>query len=375
MKKLYIHIGTHKTGSSAIQRALQLAEYDMRKENIVYIPREKVPDSILNSALATSFTNNDISIGKRFFDKWINSSPEACNLVFSHEDLSGNPFDGYKNSYCVAQSIREMTKGRQVIIIVYLRRQDFFVESFYNMRIRAGGHRDFNDFNNNIFKGKTLNWYELLKNYAHFFGKENIITRRYDKKYLYENNSLIIDFANIIGSETLKNVALALSYNSGINRDALEILRLCNKYLNEKETAVLKKSFEKSSSKSPFSKCPFFTPEERKQFMANFAATNELVVKEYLQDNSDPLFPEVSCEKDEINSYKGLTPESVAKTLSMVIVDIQSRLNEPVSLSIVKKLIKRIFMIIDIIIKKLLYLFPFLKSTARNIVEKLRSNY
>jgi len=214
MKKIYIHIGTHKTGTSAIQRALQLAEYDMRKENLIYIPHEKSPETILKSALATSFSSADINIGKQFFNKWINSSSKNCDLVFSHEDLSGNPFDGYKNSYCVAEALCEMTKGCQVIIIIYLRRQDFFVESFYNMRIRAGGYRDFSDFNNNVIKGKELDWHILLKNYEHFFGKENIITRKYDKNSLPEKNSLIIDFANVISSKVLKKVSLAQFYNS-----------------------------------------------------------------------------------------------------------------------------------------------------------------
>jgi len=374
MKKIYIHIGTHKTGTSAIQRALQLAEYDMRKENLVYIPHEKSPEVILKFVLATSFSSNDISIGKRFFNKWIDSCADSSSLVFSHEDLSGNPFDGYKNSYCIAQALREMTKGSEVIIIVYLRRQDFFVESFYDMRIRGGGHRTFNDFNENVIKGNTLNWHELLKNYAHFFGKENIITHKYDKNSLPEKNSLIIDFANIISSETLRNVSLAQFYNSGINRDALEIIKLSNKYLDKKGKANLKKSFENSFSKLPFSKNSFFTIEKRKQFMENFSKSNDLVAKEYFKDDLSPIFSEVTQEKDGTNSYGGLTTESVARILSLAIVDIQSRLDEPVSLSILIKLIKKIFIIVDIIIKNIFNLSPFFKKTARYIVEKSRSN-
>jgi len=371
MKKLFIHIGTHKTGSSAIQRALQLAEADMRKENIVNIPHEKAPDCLLNAALGSSFTEEEISTGKQFFDKWIGRAPDFSNFVFSHEDLSGDPFNGYKNSCCVAQALREMTKGREVIVIVYLRRQDFFVESFYNMRVRAGGSRKFNDFNTNVMKGTLLNWHDLLQNYSKFFGKENIIVRKYDKTQLPEKNSLIIDFADIIGSAALKKVALAKFYNAGINRDALEVLRLCNRYLDKKGKAVLRKALEKTSSKMPLTAYSFFAQEKRKEFLENFAETNELVAKEYLHDDSTRLFPEVSNEE---SFYKEITPEAVAEILSKVVVDTQSPADEPASLSIIRKIIRNLFSLIDKVLRKLLDFFPFLKRAARRIAEKHRSN-
>ncbi len=108
--------------------------------------------------------------------------------------------------------------------------------------------------------------------------------------------------------------------------------------------------------------------------MENFSETNALVANEFFSNNQELLFPEVTMEKDGINSYEGLTPEAVARILSLAIVDIQSRLDEPVSLSILRKLIKKVFVIVDIIIRKAINLFPLLKKTARNIVEKLRAN-
>jgi len=107
--------------------------------------------------------------------------------------------------------------------------------------------------------------------------------------------------------------------------------------------------------------------------MESFSESNNLVAKEYFEDDSASLFSEVDEEKNESNSYQGLTTESVARILSLAIVDIQTKLDEPVSLSIIKKIIKKIFSIVDIIIKKIFNLFPFLKKTARYIVEKLRS--
>ena len=374
MKKIYIHIGTHKTGTSAIQRALQLAEYDMRKEDLIYIPHEEAPEKLLKTVPATSFSEKEINAGKRFFEKWISSNSENSSFVFSHEDLCGNPFAGYENSFCIAQALRKMTEGMEVVIIAYLRRQDFFVESFYNMRIQAGGHRDFNDFNCNVAKGSLLNWHKLLKNYEEFFGKENIVARKYDKNYLPEKNSLIIDFAKIIGSESLKNVSLAQFYNSGINRDALEFLRLSNKFLEKKEKAILQKSFANLFPKLPSSKSSFFEVEERKLFMESFSATNALVANEFFDNNQEPLFPEVTMEKDGINSYEGLTPEAVARILALAIVDVQTRIDEPISLSIIRKLIKKVFEIVDVIIKKSLNLFPFMKKNARYLAEKLRAS-
>ncbi len=108
--------------------------------------------------------------------------------------------------------------------------------------------------------------------------------------------------------------------------------------------------------------------------MENFSETNALVAKEFFDNNQEPLFPEVTMEKDGINSYEGLTPEAVARILALAIVDVQTRIDEPISLSIIRKLIKRVFEIVDVIIKKSLNFFPFMKKIARYLAEKLRAS-
>ena len=60
-------------------------------------------------------------------------------FVTSWEGFSGNPRLAYQNANAVASMLRESTKSLDVRIIVYLRRQDEFVESMYTQTIHEGG--------------------------------------------------------------------------------------------------------------------------------------------------------------------------------------------------------------------------------------------
>lgn len=313
MSKLYLHIGTHKTGTTEIQQSLLYAKSNLIKEKIVYVPY--FPSSFEMMRIKCH-DRNMISRCVDYLQKQTKEYSGQYRFIMSFEGFSGDLEQGYKNSRFVAQILKEATCEFDVSVIVYLRRQDTFLESAYTQLIHQGGSFSFSEFRNK-YDFSSFNWLDLLNNYSEFFGKKNIILKLYDKKYLPYNKSLVENFSDIIGSASLKEVELKKSFNIGYDRPALEIARLCNPYLEQDEKKILRRILQSSGTKSPISNYGYFTADERQKFMERYKDSNAEVNSEYLNNTSDLLFPD-NNNYYEVN-YPGLTNEDIIKILILVI--------------------------------------------------------
>ena len=79
--------------------------------------------------------------------------------------------------------------GYNIKIIVYLRRQDDFLLSWYNQIIKhnitSKNTLTWEEYFDNYNKYIKLDYFNCLKKLEHIFGKENIIARRFDKNYFH----------------------------------------------------------------------------------------------------------------------------------------------------------------------------------------------
>lgn len=318
---LYIHIGTWKTGSTTIQYNLNLFKEKLKTENIIYLSEnDKI---VTDDRIIRNFekVEDDYVAGSRKKLKEIIQRYEGHNfkLVASAEEFSGDPFTGFNNVSAVAQNLKEITAGLNldIKIIVYLRRQDDFVESLYTQSIHLGMTHTFEEFLS-TFDGDSFNWKNLVSSYSKLFGEQNIIVRRYHKKYLPNQNSLIHDFGNILGSKLLTEFEATHSKNKGYSRDTLEIMRLVNKELGD-DRFQIRKLFRASNTKKPFEKYAFFDGSERKSFYSQYVESNDYIAANYLTPQETSLFPApVMSENPPV--YPGLTPEGVAVNLSRALL-------------------------------------------------------
>lgn len=313
MPRLYLHIGTHKTGSTAIQESLRRAKSKLLSEKIVFLPIQpsfkEIPRlSYLDKKIVLSI--------QAFLQKYERIFSKEHTFVMSYEDFSGNLMQGYRNAPIVARVLKEATEGFEVFIVVYLRRQDTFLESIYTQTVHEGGSDSFEKFIAN-YDSLFFDWYFLLRSYADQFGKERIFVRRYDKKNLQDRNSLIDDFADIINSSALKQIEMQEIHNAGYSRDALEIARLCNPHLNIREKRQLRRIFQSSSAKLPFEEYEFLSFNDRKKILNRYSESNAKVAREYLKEKTGMLFSEPNTSAVR---YEGLTPESVAKILTLAVI-------------------------------------------------------
>lgn len=340
-KKLYIHIGTHKTGTTAIQKVLKENVKSLKKENITYIP---LVDQTKKLKYVNKVERELVSSNKKFLLSFFKKNKKSKCFIWSFEGFSGDPLKGYNNSEVIAESLRKITQGINVKIIVYLRKQDQFIESLYTQMIHQGESYNFEYFIKR-FKNDDFNWYLFLNNYSKYFGKENIIVKQYDKEILKKRKGIINDFIGIIGVQNLKIKKNKMIANKGYSRNALEIAKILNPKLNDDEKKVLRKFLKTQFSKKPFENYTYWNENHKKLLMNNISNSNSKVAKEYINNPSGILFPTEEQMLSGKQEFNGLTIESVVDIFGKEFIVQKNIINKSISNRFLRriKLIKKKF--------------------------------
>ena len=203
-KTVYIHIGTHKTGTTAVQKfsaensteLLELGIYyptiSRPTINKISVGHHLLPWYIINHPVPGTFYGEYDKKREFLFPELIsNINSSACN----HIVLSSEEFDRLNENEI--KKLREYFKEFNVKIIIYLRRKDSYIESMYQTDVV------YNNYDNTIseyMKVMTMpqNYYQFVKNWQDVFAIENVNINFYCKKAL-KSNDIIVDFYDKIG--------------------------------------------------------------------------------------------------------------------------------------------------------------------------------
>lgn len=329
MKKLFIHIGTHKTGSTALQSTLRANIRLLRKYDYSYITDDKAQSHNVRE-IASENTEELVNEKDRLCK--IIQKQSSTNIVLSSERYFGN----YKNSYSginqIAYNLRFVTQPYETKIIVYFRRQDTFIESLYTQTIQDGQSWSFKEFADAI-DFENFDWKQLIKPYVEHFGRDNIYIRPYEKSQL--KHGIVNDFAALIGigADSLNDAEIPqlAKTNIGLSRPALEVARLCNASLNEQERLALISLLQGSNSKKTFERYSFFSNTERKALLEIFQSSNRDLALEFLGKQNGLLFEdELFTNRNHDSQYEGLTLEEVTDVLTRAMVSYHAKSSDTI---------------------------------------------
>lgn len=189
MRRLFLHIGRSKTGSSAIQRALSLRRDTLRRMGIVY-PGQGLDHEDIVFAMSDALSSRRLSRD--------DSGPvkQACALMEEVQAHVGSAIissEGF--SILPPEDVRRWFDGFDVQIVVYIREQAEAFASSYQQEVQ--GRLESASFA--AFAARyVVDYHAYLCKWAGVFGHENLHVRVYDRAEL-TGGDVVSDFLSIAG--------------------------------------------------------------------------------------------------------------------------------------------------------------------------------
>lgn len=335
MGKLFLHIGTPKTGTSAIQTFLGNNREIFKKKGYCYpdffVHFDGVGENRNAHFLVQRFYQSgkkrdyekEKSVQDKCFDILLKKLDAFPYVVMSDEGIwnLSEFFEGFwENLYK-----RISQAGHELQVIVYVRRQDAYIQSYWAQKVKETSTDSFQDFMEaKKYEKCHLDYEHNLDSISAVIGLQNVTVKVYEKEHYY-GGSLLSDFLHIIGLELTDEWKISeRTVNQSIAGKSLEIKRILNQVPEFKEkrsflVEYLREITSKDENASDFSKAVYFKEGQRQQFLELYAKGNEYIAKKYLNNEDGILFAEVE-EKEEIVSTEYSAEELVLACGEMLLM-------------------------------------------------------
>jgi len=326
-----LHIGYGKTGTSSIQHMLANNREILRSGGIVY-PDLKIGGgwlymqnhNIVGRTLAGRKGWWGINLDEMFQQFFQQCAAAKCNtLLLSAESFLGGvqPWDHTtSNDYYHAVSdtldkLQEKLEGVNVTIMVYLRRQDYWLESAINQNIKFAGLMG-PAFGNpspeetaKIYAPR-LDYATVLDLWASRFGENSIKVGIYEKGR--SGDDITKDFLirlDLLHLSIQPPPVNSSSQNIRLDMDVLRFKQILNKISRPKyEERVLVEALRKVSAEIEPSRDKWLLSGNfRRLLLERYATSNEKVSRRFLGDEDGVLFRE-SWPDPEDNSHNAQLP-------------------------------------------------------------------
>jgi len=305
---LILHVGIHKTGTTAIQSFLSLNK-ELLKKHGFYFPQV---DCIVENKpyhLREALLINNRHEYEEIINRIITSAKDAnCHtVILSDEDFQIFAHKGNNNLGILKHFFN-------VELLMYIRRQDRYSESAYGFSILWYSSRTTIEPDNLLDLFPALNYDYLLKRWENLFGIDNINLKVYDN--LISNGDLINDFISLLNISTNEDWVKPTKDLSNItfNKHILEFLKRINyiPFLYH-EFEEIKKFLVTRSSIKHGPKAIFLNERLRKSLLEEVEISNCLVARRYF--NREELFFD-----NKISSYMppSLSEESFLNVVSEI---------------------------------------------------------
>jgi len=292
MKKIYIHTGQHKTGTTSLQQMLFDNRLKLNEEdNMSFFTTDTKNKLIQNGNtccwIKTSKRNveNDASI----------VSPEilAKKLAKLPNDviMSAECFTWIFDTQELLRFKEELSKFfDKIIIIVYIRRQDKQIVSLYQQRSKKRRPPS------NFFYGneptaiptynKNLDYYfdynKRISKWGDVFGEDNVIIRVFDKKTLYKED-IVSDFCNLLN---IKNITSSVNKNISNGFEKTKISHLMSSIeMRNDLRKIINKNLDNNGKLMP-------SKEEAKNFYLRYKESNKKLNERFKINKSEYIFDE-----------------------------------------------------------------------------------
>lgn len=293
--RLILHIGMHKTGSSAIQRFLSLNRWTLGKLGVAYPPSigPKGARQPKHNAIFTAISHEadrkaphpDLGPAADLIEATAASIERAAPRTAI---LSAEGFSGERPVF--AQALQPLAERFDVRVIVFLRRRDLWVESFYKQMVQSRDVREARPFHKFLAANATqrhMDYLTILNWWADAFGDDAVTAAPFEAggegpvRLFLSAAGLSPRFALLPYSRSLVNVSRSA--------ETTETLRLAN----ERGAAFTPAFVKRVEAASAPRQAAFLTSAERREINETLAAGDAEILRRFVKTDRTVLFPDV----------------------------------------------------------------------------------
>ena len=274
-----IHIGRHKTGTTSIQHFLAINEDLLLDKYGIYYP-EIGRDPLMNyhHPLFRDWADNKKKLDLQLINEIIENAKRksASRILLSSEILSRDSITETKWN-----QLKEAFND-EISIIVYLRRQDNYLQSLYAEEIKHGLIKS----KSTIKDTKTnLDYFQFLAPICRTFKKNRIIVKSFDRAIKLD---LYQDFLINLGITFNDEFQLPPDkLNQSLPWRYLKIVKYANDYPFIRKFFINNITMRLINSLAKISPSFFNTPlplteEQRQEILSQYEESNKMVARKYL---------------------------------------------------------------------------------------------
>ena len=303
---IYLHIGTPKTGTSAIQKFLLNNDKLLDEHGFVYPSHGLDPNGISsgNGAYLINLMKADRKEeAKKHLDKLLENS-KGKTLILSSEDFYSYPELTY-----------ELMPDAK--IIVYIREQSDLIRADYNQSIKRHFQVHFFEraLNAAFSRNDGFFNFDLLKTWYALYGSHQIILHVYDIRN-FNGGNIVYDFLNSLGINDENAIHVdSNKVNTSYHEDALRFKLWFNRLIKGKETemkqlhnnidyALQAYSMTLENSGKGIKFCTY-TKEQFSHVQQFYKECNKSITDMFFPDRKDTLF-NVGTDMEHCKRYGGL---------------------------------------------------------------------
>jgi hypothetical protein len=278
MKELYIHLGTHKTGTKSLQRTLILNRKALLNEDIHVIAHH-------DFAVENDFESDEgLKRAAYKLKLLINSNLKVKQkkIIICWEGFSGSLYKNYRNRKEMLTMIKEsLPSDIYLNFILFLRRQDEFIQSAAAQAIHEGRFNRSKELLTTKYN-PILNYEEYIMNLEELFPKAVLNIFPYDREVL-EKYPIHYLLGELLSSNVLLNLESVPKSNIGMSKEGMEMFeRISNKTeMNRFTSQKLRFLIQKTSNKGVLNEYNILHYEDKLLILNDYSEANERIAKKY----------------------------------------------------------------------------------------------
>jgi hypothetical protein len=302
--EIVIHVGLHKTGSTLLQRALREVRQELAQEGVLVRLRDEMYGDLGFRRVVRGLQAGRAQDRRQLAHvteqtRTLIQPGDSDRLVFSDETLLGTfpdfrrPCDAY---VCGIPALRWMVESvaapTTVRVVMYVRRQDRFLESVYLQQVHQGSTETFSEWFSTIEVGH-FDWLSLSRRVEEVVGEGRLVVRPFETisdgavKFFAEFLRVVDPgLVRSLPSEVIAKVPH--SANRSLSGKALEIALLVYPILTQEERFTLRRFLQTNFSTRKYPRAELLTGQQANEILEMHRSANAKLFERYMPDH-DPV--------------------------------------------------------------------------------------